>query len=165
MMFPTPRPIPIALGTNSHDCAKGYVLFAERIGLLELLRPLPTKPATGKYPGCVWVVLAQLISSGKKKWTISFLKDREVLYAGTAIFWLRNGREFSAFNIFFFPTGRLQQREQCDDNLSHVILFYSDFVAASCAQKGLVRDHSLETAVGIIETRKAPKPNADTINE
>lgn len=68
-MFPLPeipRPIPIALGTNSHDCAKGYVLFAERIGLLELLRPLPTKPATGKYPGCVWVVLAQLISSGKK---------------------------------------------------------------------------------------------------
>lgn len=65
--------------------------------------------------------------------------------------------------IFFLP--QAGSREQCDDNLSHVILSYSDFLAALCAQKGLVRDHSLETAVGIMETQKAPKANADTINE
>lgn len=164
-MFPTPRLIPIALGTNSHDCAKGYVLFAERIGLLELLRPLPTKPATGKYPGCVWVVLAQLISSGKKNGQSHSLRTGKFSMLAQPFFGWGMEESFLPSIFFFFPTGRLQQREQCDDNLSHVILFYSDFVAASCAQKGLVRDHSLETAVGIIETQKAPKPNADTINE
>lgn len=54
-MFPTPKDPqanPNCSG-DQHACAKEYALFAEGIGLLELLRPLPIKPDTGKYPG--WI--------------------------------------------------------------------------------------------------------------
>lgn len=133
--------------------------------MLELLRSLPIKPAMGKYPEQVGNSSTADQQWKKKKWTTSFLRVREAICAGTAMFWLRNGREFSAFNIYFFFLPWAGSCEQCDDNLSHVILSYSDFLAALCAQNGLVRDHSLETAVGITETQKAPKSNADTINE
>lgn len=63
--------------------------------------------------------------------------------------------------------GWLQQCacEQCDYNLSHIILSYSDFLAALSAEKGLMIDYSLETAVGITETQNAPSSNSDAINE
>lgn len=130
-MFPTPRLIPIALGTNSHDCAKGYVLFAERIGLLELLRPLPTKPATGKYPGCVWVVLAQLISSGKKNGQSHSLRTGKFSTLAQPFFgW---GMEESFLpSIFFFPhrqapATRTMQRQLKSRN-SFLFWFCGSFV-------------------------------------
>lgn len=63
--------------------------------------------------------------------------------------------------------GWLRQRacEQCDSNLSHAILFYSDFLTAPSAQKDLVIDYSLETTVAITEIQNTPKINSDAINE
>lgn len=104
--FPkTPRPIPIALGINSLACAKGYAVFAEGIGLLELLRSLPIKPATGMYPE--WVGRSSTADQQVgKKWTTSFLRDREALCWHSHVL-VEEWRSVFCLQGFFSPTSRL----------------------------------------------------------